>query len=104
MTGIWKTVFVTGGAGYIASHCIIELLDTGYDVIAIDNFANSVSGITGESAALQRVERITGKKIKFYNCDLTDREKLGQVFNKVNINLTILIYGKFINNIYFSTR
>lgn len=87
MSGIWKTVFVSGGAGYIASHCIVELLEAGYDVVAIDNFSNSVSGITGESIALQRVEKITGKNVKFYICDLTDREKLAEIFSKVNSNL-----------------
>ena len=40
MSGEFKTVFVTGGAGYIGSHCIVDLLDAGYDVVAIDNFAN----------------------------------------------------------------
>ena len=79
----WKTIFVTGGAGYIGSHCIVELLECGYDVIAIDNFANSVTEGKGESAALKRVEKITGKKVQFYNCDLLDKDKLEEVFNKV---------------------
>ena len=39
-----QTVFVTGGGGYVASHCIVELLNAGYDVIAVDNFANSLKG------------------------------------------------------------
>ncbi|KAK0090797.1 hypothetical protein PV325_003817 [Microctonus aethiopoides] len=89
MSGIWKTVFVSGGAGYIASHCIVELLEAGYDVVAIDNFSNSVSGITGESVALQRVEKITGKNVKFYICDLTDREKLAEIFSKHKIDCVI---------------
>jgi len=89
MTGDWKTIFVTGGAGYIGSHCIVELLECGYDVVAIDNFANSVTETDGESAALKRVEQITGKKVTFYNCDLLDREKLETVFNKVYHSLTL---------------
>lgn len=83
MTKDWKTIFVTGGAGYIGSHCIVELLESGYNVVAIDNFANSVTESSGESAALKRVEQITGKKVIFYNCDLIDRDKLETVFNKV---------------------
>ncbi|XP_006622605.1 UDP-glucose 4-epimerase-like [Apis laboriosa] len=88
MTKDWRTIFVTGGAGYIGSHCIIELLESGYDVIAIDNFANSVTE-SGESAALKRVEQITGKKVTFYNCDLIDRDKLEIVFNKHKIDCVI---------------
>lgn len=84
MMGDWRTIFVTGGAGYIGSHCIVELLECGYDVVAIDNFANSVTETDGESAALKRVEQITGKKVTFYNCDLLDREKLETVFNQVS--------------------
>lgn len=79
----WRTIFVTGGAGYIGTHCIVELLECGYDVVAIDNFANSVTEASGESAALKRVEQITGKKVSFYNCDLVNRDKLEAVFNKV---------------------
>lgn len=89
MTGDWRTIFVTGGAGYIGSHCIVELLECGYDVVAIDNFANSVTETDGESAALNRVEQITGKKVTFYNCDLLDREKLETVFNQVQCSLMI---------------
>lgn len=81
----WKTIFVTGGAGYIGSHCIIELMESGYEVVAIDNFANSVTEGKGESAALKRVEKITGKSVKFYNCDLLDKDRLEEIFNKVLI-------------------
>ncbi|XP_003488377.1 UDP-glucose 4-epimerase-like isoform X2 [Bombus vosnesenskii] len=85
----WRTIFVTGGAGYIGSHCIVELLESGYDVVAIDNFANSVTESSGESAALKRVEQITGKKVTFYNCDLIDRDKLETVFKKHKIDCVI---------------
>lgn len=81
----WETVFVTGGAGYIGSHCIVELLNAGYKVIAIDNFANSVNG-NGEAPSLKRVEKITGKKITFYQCDLLDRPKIVDIFDKVRIS------------------
>lgn len=77
------TVFVTGGAGYIGSHCIIELIEAGFEVVAIDNFANSVDDNYGESLALKRVEQITGKKITFYKCDLLDKEIINEIFNKV---------------------
>ncbi|XP_042217013.1 UDP-glucose 4-epimerase-like [Homarus americanus] len=63
-----KTVFVTGGTGYIGSHCIIDLLNEGYQVITIDNLTNSRSG------ALRRVQEITGKAVIFYECDLLDGE------------------------------
>lgn len=85
----WKTVFVTGGAGYIGSHCVVELIESGYEVVAIDNFANSVNEDSGESSALKRVEKITGKKIAFYNCDLIDKGKLEEVFNKQKIDCVI---------------
>ncbi|XP_046816625.1 UDP-glucose 4-epimerase-like [Vespa crabro] len=89
MTENWRTIFVTGGAGYIGSHCIVELLECGYDVVAIDNFANSVVEGKGESAALKRVEKITGKKVIFYNCDLINKNNLEEVFNKHKIDCVI---------------
>lgn len=80
----WSTVFVTGGAGYIGSHCIVELLDAGYSVIAVDNFANSVNGESGEASSLKRVERITGKPVTFYQCDLLDKPRLEEIFSEVS--------------------
>jgi len=77
-----KTVFVTGGAGYIGSHCVLSLLEAGYDVVAIDNFANSV-GKEQTAASLDRVRRITGKEITFYKCDLLDIQQLNEIFDKV---------------------
>lgn len=78
----WETVFVTGGAGYIGSHCIVKLLEEGYRVVAVDNFTNSV-GENGEAVALKRVEEITGKPVEFHYCDLLDKEKLHAIFRKV---------------------
>lgn len=84
----WKTVFVTGGAGYIGSHCIVELLEAGYDVVAVDNFANSVSE-NGEAVSLKRVESITGRSVRFYQCDLLDKNSLQAIFNKYKIDCVI---------------
>lgn len=78
-------VLVTGGAGYIGSHCVVELLEAGYGVIALDNFNNSVHSVKGESVALQRVEEITNKKVTFYKCDLLDIESLAKIFENVSI-------------------
>jgi len=77
-----KTVFVTGGAGYIGSHCVLSLLEAGYHVVAIDNFTNSV-GKEQAAASLDRVRRITGKEITFYKCDLLDVQQLDGIFDKV---------------------
>lgn len=84
----WENVFVTGGAGYIGSHCIVELLNAGYQVIAVDNFANSVCG-NGEALSLKRVEKITGKKVTFYQCDLLDKPRLEEIFDKHKIDCVI---------------
>lgn len=80
----FKTVFVTGGAGYIGSHCIIDLIEAGYRVVAVDNFVNSV-GHDGEAVSLKRIETLTGKQIQFYQCDLLDKTKLEEIFSKVHI-------------------
>lgn len=80
-----KTVFVTGGAGYIGSHTIVELLNANYEVIVVDNFTNSVNDENGNSVALKRVEMITGKTIRFYTLDLLDVKALDDIFEKVFI-------------------
>ena len=68
------SVLVTGGAGYIASHTIVELLGAGKEVVALDNFSNS------KPAVLDRIKKITGKDFKFYECDLLDAEATDKVF------------------------
>jgi UDP-glucose 4-epimerase len=84
-----RTVLVTGGAGYIGSHCVIALLEAGYDVIALDNFHNSVSTASNESVALKRVEQITGKKVRFYAGDLLDIAKVDRIFSMHKIDSVI---------------
>nr|CAD7455638.1 unnamed protein product [Timema tahoe] len=85
----WSTVFVTGGAGYIGSHCIVELLEAGYSVVAVDNFTNSVNGQGGEAPSLKRVEKITGKTVTFYQCDLLDKPRLNKIFCEHKIDCVI---------------
>lgn len=63
-------ILVTGGAGFIASHTNVELLNAGYDVVVVDNLVNS----SRESVA--RVEELTGKKISFYEEDLLNEKPL----------------------------
>ncbi len=69
-------ILVTGGAGYIGSHTIVELLNAGHSVVAIDNLANS------SPEAIRRVEEITGQPVPFVDCDIRDREGLERVFDE----------------------
>lgn len=81
------TILVTGGAGFIASHTNVELLNEGYDVIVMDNLCNS----SKESVA--RVEKITGKKIKFYETDMRDVAGLETIFKENKIDVIIHFAG-----------
>jgi len=85
----FTNIFVTGGAGYIGSHSVVELLEAGYQVIACDNFTNSVNGEEGHAPSLQRVEEITGKKVIFYQCDLLDYARLDKIFTQHKIDCVI---------------
>ena len=80
-------ILVTGGAGYIGSHTCIEMQKAGYDVIVIDNLDNS------SSEALKRVEKITGKAIKFYQEDVRNKEVLRKIFSENNIEAVIHFAG-----------
>lgn len=79
----FKTILVTGGAGYIGSHCVVDLLENGMSVVAVDNFVNAVGDEEG-SPALRRVEEITGKPVTFYKADLLDKSQIYNIFNKVS--------------------
>lgn len=80
-------ILVTGGAGFIGSHTVIELQNAGYDVVVVDNLANS------SVKSLERVEKITGKKVPFYKVDILDREGLNEVFAKESIDSCIHFAG-----------
>ena len=81
------TILVTGGAGYIGSHTCVELLNAGYDVVIIDNLYNS------NQKAVDRIEEITGKKVKFYPDDMMDRVAVKRVFDENQIDAVIHFAG-----------
>ena len=69
-----KTIIVTGGTGYIGSHTTVELIEAGYDVVAIDNLSNSTADV------LDGIARITGRRPTFYEADCNDREAMDRIF------------------------
>ncbi len=81
------TVLVTGGAGYIGSHTVVELLNEGFEVVIIDNLVNS------SAESLNRVEKITGKKPVFYQADVRDRAALDEIFKAHKIDWVIHFAG-----------
>ena len=80
-------ILVTGGAGYIGSHTVVELQEAGYDVVVLDNLSNS------SEKSLERVAKITGKKVPFYKADILDREALEHIFNSESIDAVIHFAG-----------
>ncbi len=80
-------VLVTGGAGYIGSHTMVELLNAGYGVVCVDNLLNS------KYEAVRRVEEITGKKVKFYEGDIRDAQILDKIFSENDIYSVINFAG-----------
>ena len=81
------TILVTGGAGFIGSHTVLELLNAGHRAVVVDNLDNS------SSEALRRVERITGKTVDFHILDLLDRPGLDLVFKRYRIDAVIHFAG-----------
>ena len=73
------TILVTGGAGYIGSHTCVELLNSGYEVIVVDNLSNS------SVESINRVKEITGKQFKFYKEDVLNREALDAILKKMQL-------------------
>lgn len=80
-------VLVTGGAGYIGSHTVLELLEQDHEVIVVDNLSNS------SEEALRRVQDITGKSVTFYEMDLLNKEQLDDIFSKHFIDAVIHFAG-----------
>ena len=80
-------ILVTGGAGFIGSHTVVELQEAGYDVVVMDNLSNS------SEKSLERVQKITGKAVPFYKADILDREALEQIFSEQEIGAVIHFAG-----------
>jgi len=80
-------ILVTGGAGYIGSHTVVELQNAGYEVVVCDNLCNS------SKKSLERVEEITGKPVKFYLADILDREAMENIFKNEKIDSVIHFAG-----------
>lgn len=80
-------VLVTGGAGYIGSHTLVELLEGGHSAVVIDNLSNSCE------ESLRRVKKITGKDVKFYKGDLLDKEYVNKIFEENKIDAVIHFAG-----------
>ena len=81
------SILVTGGAGFIGSHTVVELLNIGKDVVIVDDFSNSNPKI------LEAIKKITGKEFKFYEINYLDREKLEKVFEENKIDSVINFAG-----------
>lgn len=82
-----KTILITGGTGYIGSHTAVQLLEADYQVIMLDNLSNSKADV------VQRVEKISGKKVSFIQGDIRDEQCLHQVFQNNPIDAVIHFAG-----------
>lgn len=67
---IGRCILVTGGAGYVGTHTVVELVNAGYDVVIIDNFVNAFS------ESIKRVQEITGKELKCFSVDLLNKDAI----------------------------
>ena len=76
-------ILVPGGAGYIGSHTVVELLNNGYEVIIADNYSNS------SPIAIERIKEITGKDVVAYDVDILDKDGLNDIFEKHNVEAVL---------------
>ncbi len=81
------SILVTGGAGFIGSHTVVELLEENEDIIIVDNFINS------KPEVLDKIKQISKKEFKFYEVDLLDEEKLEKIFEENSIEAVIHFAG-----------
>lgn len=82
------SILLTGGAGYIGSHTAVELMNSGYEIIIVDDLSNSCEEV------ISRIEELGGKKVQFYKINVCSREELGKVFSENEIKAVIHFAGK----------
>ena len=82
-----KKILVTGGLGYIGSHTSVLLLQSGYEVVIMDNLSNS------KIEVVDKIKKITNKDFKFYKEDLRNEKVLDDIFKKENIDAVIHFAG-----------
>lgn len=80
-------IFIAGGAGYIGSHTVIDLVEAGHSVVVADNLSNS------NPESLKRVEKITGKEIPYRNVDLCDKSAIAAIFDENKFDAVIHLAG-----------
>ena len=80
-------ILITGGAGYIGSHAAVELLNSGYEIVVLDNFLNS------HRQSIERVKEMTGIDFPFYEMDLLDKKAVDQLFTENSIESVIHFAG-----------
>lgn len=89
-----EKVLVTGGAGYIGSHCVVELIEAGYKPVVVDNFSNAVREGSGDlPESIQRIEKLLNTSIEFHELDLLDRPGLEKLFKKHSFSAVMHFAG-----------
>ncbi|KAI4574473.1 hypothetical protein MJT46_003752 [Ovis ammon polii x Ovis aries] len=88
-----EKVLVTGGAGYIGSHTVLELLEAGYSPMVIDNFHNAIRGGGSMPESLRRVQELTGRSVEFEEMDILDQAALQRLFKKHSFMAVIHFAG-----------
>ncbi|KAK2826278.1 hypothetical protein Q5P01_020492 [Channa striata] len=88
-----EKVLVTGGAGYIGSHCVVELIEAGYQPVVVDNFSNAVRGEGDVAESILRIEKLLGTNIEFHDLDLLDRPGLDKLFKKHSFSAVMHFAG-----------
>lgn len=81
------SILLTGGAGFIGSHTAVELLESGYDVVIVDDLSNS------EESVIDRIEMITGKRPRFYNVNVASKTAMEVVLRENDIDVVIHFAG-----------
>ncbi|XP_038584396.1 UDP-glucose 4-epimerase isoform X1 [Micropterus salmoides] len=88
-----EKVLVTGGAGYIGSHCVVELIEAGYTPVVVDNFSNAVKGEGDVPESILRIEKLLGTSIEFHELDLLDQPGLEKLFKKHSFSAVMHFAG-----------